>query len=80
MSQTFFNDFWWYWLATIAGSFGVVEVASIVVRRILFGQKIYDWTLSDCIRRWAAAHHWLPGVVTASMAVLCVHWFLMSNQ
>ena len=61
---------WWWWLLAVAVSFVVLEGAAW-----LFAGSP-EWTLSDCIRRWAALHHWLPMVVWGAAVALCVHWFV----
>lgn len=61
---------WWWWLLAVAATFGILEIASLLL------DHGTDWTLSDCIRRWAALHHWLPMTVWGAAVALLVHWFV----
>lgn len=67
--MNFWMNFWWWWLVTVAVTFGIAELTS------LYLGKGPQWTLSDCIRRWAKAHHWLPMLVWGVSVALCIHWF-----
>jgi hypothetical protein len=67
--MTFWTAFWFYWLLTIAITFLPAEALS------WYFAGGAQWTLSDTIRRWAKAHHWLPMVVWGVAVALCVHWF-----
>lgn len=80
VTVAWWTDWWWYWLWAVLLTFLGPEIVSILIRRQRFGVKIFDWTLSDCVRRWSQAHHWVPAAVIISMAALCYHWFAMSNQ
>jgi hypothetical protein len=74
-TTTAWADLWFGYLTVVAVSFGVIELSSIAIRKVRYGTAITDWTLSDCVRRWAKAHHWLPAVLCGFCALLMVHFF-----
>lgn len=77
MTTAFWSALWFWWLVAVAASFAVIELASILIRKAVCGTRLVDWTLSDCIRRWSAAHHQVPALVVGACALLLVHWFWM---
>jgi hypothetical protein len=64
------SQFWFWWLFSVLVTFGIPELWSIYRDH---GKM--TWTLSDCIRRWASVHKWLPPVVWGVSILLLVHWF-----
>ena len=65
--------YWFWWLLTVAISFAVPEFAS----RFYYG----DWkrSLSDTVRNWQTAHHWIAPIVWGGMTWLMVHFFVIPN-
>lgn len=70
---------WWWWLLAVALSWLGLEVLSLVAAHRSGAKHIQDWTLSDCIRRWAAARRWLAPAVVGTATFLLVHFFGMAN-
>ena len=80
-ADTLASDVWIVWIAVSVGTFLVIEFGSILLRRYLTGtwRHAAEWTLSECIRRWSAVHHWLPVLAVGGMAALAAHLFLVPS-
>lgn len=65
---------WFWWLFSVAASFAVIEAAS------WWFAHSPVWTLSDCVRRWQSAHHWIAFVTTVGALGLLGHFFLQHNR
>ena len=77
--EDFWNHYWYYWLLWIFLSWLGAELASILNAKLKGQKNISDWTLSDTIRRWSAAHRWVAPITIATAAGLCWHFFGQLN-
>ena len=68
---------WIVFWCTVLAAFLVIEFGSIIYERC----STRTWrgaahlTFSEFVRRWSAAHHWLPTLVVGLTAALMVHLF-----
>jgi hypothetical protein len=70
---------WQLWLLLVFVSGAALEVYAIVEAHAAGDQNVFDWTLSDTIRRWAAGYRWLMPAALGTMAFLFAHLFLEKN-
>ena len=79
MTEGFWTATWWWWLLHVLLSWVILEGLSLITAHAQGTQHIEDWTLSDTIRRWSAAHRWLGPVAVGTTAMLAFHFFGQSN-
>lgn len=71
---------WAAWLlAWVGGTFLVLEFGSILWAHITGQRNIYEWTLSDTVRRWSGKYSWLALVAIGGSAALMWHLFGQAN-
>jgi hypothetical protein len=73
------TDIWFWWLLAILVSWLVLEVGSILVAKARGQGNIFEWTLSDTIRRWSAAHRLIAPLACGTVAFLLYHFFMQLN-
>lgn len=71
--------FWFWWLAFVAGSWFVAEMASIADAHLTGRRYLVDYTLSDTIRRWSHMHRWIGLATMATAEFLMWHFFVAQN-
>lgn len=79
ITEKSWTEIWFWWLAAVAVSWLGLELASIVQAHLNGVRQVLDWTLSDTIRRWSAAHRWLAPIAVGTAAMLCWHFFAQQN-
>lgn len=71
--------YWWWFLLFIFVSWLIAELGWIVYAHVTGQKNIFEWTLSDTIRRWSAKYRWLAPVVAGTCAFLLWHFFIEQN-
>lgn len=71
---------WFWWLLFVLLSWLCLEGDSILQAWGNGQPNLAAWTLSDTIRRWSEAHHWLMPLVTGTTAFLLAHFFYEKNR
>jgi hypothetical protein len=77
----------WFWycvivVGSVAGSFGVLELGSVLWAHVTGQKHLVDWTLSDTVRRWRAGNRWLAPVFFGFVVFtiwLGWHFFFQNN-
>lgn len=75
LTIAFWTNYWWWWLLFVLCSWLVLELLSILDGHLSGSKNIYDWTLSDTIRRWSVAYRWLAPATVGLTACLLWHFF-----
>lgn len=79
MTLAFWTSYWWWTLAVFAADVFGSEMVSLVEAHRTGQTHIQDWTLSDTIRRWSAAHRWLGPLIVGATAFLTFHFVGQAN-
>lgn len=71
---------WAIWLlGWVGGTFLVLEFGLIAWAHLAGQQNIYEWTLSDTVRRWSSKWRWVSLVLIGLSAALMWHLFGQAN-
>lgn len=63
----------------IVMSFGSLELGSIAYAHAKGDPNVFDWTLSDTIRRWSLLYRIVAPATCGAVAFLLYHFFLQTN-